>query len=178
MKGNKLKYKINYELVVAISALVISLFTVVIYIYQAQIMSEQHKDSVWPYVFSGKSINNNDGLSIKVYNKGIGPAIIKSVQVDIQGTSYESWRSLMHSFNLDTLNFYCSNVEGTVLSPKEEMSIFGVDSYREARLVWKELQELRVRVTYCSIHDDCWNSDGSEIKINTLYTNQNSTSCQ
>ena len=84
MTKKQKKIKIKTELVVAISALFISLFTVFIYVYQARIMAKQHQDSVWPYIYCGKSLGN-DGYTIKIFNKGIGPAIIKAVEIKANG---------------------------------------------------------------------------------------------
>ena len=154
--------RINTELVIAIAALVISLFTVCIYVYQANIMAKQHKDSVWPHIYYGKSLNEIEGFNIKIMNKGIGPAIIKSLEIKSDDLSYQSWSELLAYHELDSLYRYCSSISGTVLLPGEEMAIFGIPNYIEGRKLWNTVGNLNIDIDYCSIHDDCWRTNGPD----------------
>ncbi|WP_298760452.1 hypothetical protein [uncultured Psychroserpens sp.] len=135
-------------------------------------MAKQHQDSVWPYIYSGRSLNNN-GFKMTIYNKGIGPALIKSVSINVDGTNYNSWQSLLNQYDLDTLTFYCSNISGTIISPQEEHTIFGLTKSTEALLVWNKIPNINVDIIYCSIHDECWNSNGSQIKKINSYESIN-----
>jgi len=156
-KKKKIHRKINTQLIIAISALVIGLFTVFIYIYQANIMAKQHQDSVWPYVNTGHSVNPSEGYSIRIDNKGIGPAIVKSMSIKLDGKEYSSWKGLMNSIGLDSIQYSCSGV--SVLSPGETQTIFNVQNYDNAKIVWEKLKSIDIIAIYCSIHDECWKLD-------------------
>ncbi len=69
---------------------------------------------------------------------------------------------MLSSIKLDSINYYCSNISGTVLSPGEEVPIFGIQNYYEGKLVWNKLKNLEIIIDYCSIHDECWRVDGSD----------------
>lgn len=148
---------INAQSVIAVCALVIGLCTVIVYIYQANIMAKQHQDSVWPYAFTGYSLNSDEGYSIRVTNKGIGPALVKSVSIELDDKQHLSWKGLMKSIGLDSINYTCSGVG--VLSPNEVQTIFQVKKFSHAKIVWEKLQNLKIKITYCSIHDECWKVD-------------------
>ncbi|MGB3465807.1 MAG: hypothetical protein WBA74_11075 [Cyclobacteriaceae bacterium] len=151
---------INSQKVIAISALIIGILTVFIYIYQARIMSKQHQDSVWPYVFTGRSIDKDLGLTLTIYNKGIGPALVTSVLVEHDNKFFYSWRELLDYWKIESVNFTCSGVP--VLGASEEQIIFQVQNYDMAKLVWEKMNNVDVKIFYCSIHDKCWEASSEE----------------
>ena len=120
-------------------------------------MAKQHQDSVCPYIFSGSSLNTNEGYSIRIMNKGIGPALVKSVAIKLDGKEHSSWKGLMNSIGLDSISYSCSGVG--VLSPNESQVVFQVYKFSEAKIVWEKLQSLELITVYCSIHDECWSVD-------------------
>ena len=84
------KLKWNSEKVLSISAMVMSFITLVIFIYQTNLMRRQNYLSILPYLSittSNSSVDNKFSLSLE--NHGVGPAIIESVTIDYKGTSYD-----------------------------------------------------------------------------------------
>jgi len=65
---------------------------------QTEIMQEQQHASVWPRLF----ISRNTGPNIHqivLQNDGVGPAIIKSVEISLDGKTYKSWDDLFSAIN-------------------------------------------------------------------------------
>lgn len=68
------KSSLKPDLIIALMALVIGIGTMIVYVYQARIMSKQQHASVWPFL--EVSITQGQlGTYISVENKGVGPAI-------------------------------------------------------------------------------------------------------
>lgn len=73
----------NADKIVSLSAMAIALFTLVVLLYQSNILERQYeltvkqqKASVLPYIFFGDSFSE-DYYEIFIENKGMGPAFIK-----------------------------------------------------------------------------------------------------
>jgi hypothetical protein len=60
----KEKRRINSELIVALSAIFVSIVTLFVYIYQANIMRKQQYASVWPHVIWDMMISSEEGFYI------------------------------------------------------------------------------------------------------------------
>jgi hypothetical protein len=161
-------FKIRSEYMVAISAIFVSLATLVVYIYQARIMQNQLHTSVWPYV---QWMYNNAENEFVVYveNKGIGPALIKNTRLTLDGVEMKSnshlFKTLMGSSDF---NFTNSTIDGLVISPGERIELFHVYDSVYARkfdslIVQKRLHTFNYSICYCSVYEDCWTSEGMEV---------------
>lgn len=77
---------------VGISAIVISLCTLIIFIYQTELIREQSRLSVKPRIAFSSSQNQKDStyqFRQVMVNKGLGPAIIDSMALIYKGKYYE-----------------------------------------------------------------------------------------
>ena len=101
--------KPDLALWIGIAAVVINIITVSVYMYQAYIMQEQQHASAWPYVEWLPSFNE-ETYFIEITNNGIGPAIIKNMNIQLdRKTSGKprltlcatSLNNLFSSFNLN-----------------------------------------------------------------------------
>src|SRR5574337_1403716 len=70
-----------------IIASLVGLLALVVAGYTAYIQREQVRAQVWPYLISG---NNDLAQALTISNKGVGPAIVRSVQVDRKSTRLNS----------------------------------------------------------------------------------------
>lgn len=80
------KIKWNSDRILGISAMSISFLTLIIFIYQTNLMSKQNYLSILPYLGISTSNNPTNGnYAISLDNFGVGPAIIESVFVTYLG---------------------------------------------------------------------------------------------
>lgn len=95
------KIKWNSERILSLSAMTMSFFTLIIFIYQTNLMSRQNYLSILPYLSISTS-NNADGntFSFSIENFGVGPAIIESIMVKHKGESFD-----LADFNYEVLTF-------------------------------------------------------------------------
>lgn len=154
------------EYLVAATALVVSLSTLGVYIYQAKVMREQQRISVWPCM--EWNVTNVGEFHISARNKGVGPAVIRKVEMSVDGRRVQDNRALIGAvLGSDwTLDYTNSSLEGRVLLPGEEVMPFRIPDKEQARGFDAKLRghTLGLRITYCSVYGDCWVTDGDSIK--------------
>ena len=114
---------------------------------------------VWPYLDMTK-MTDNQGFKIQIANKGTGPAIITSVQVDYNDLPVENIDVLMDSLNPNRTFGYDLLVNSTignqVIMSGEERVIFGLPHNEETAVVLNNLEKVRMRIAYKSVLDEHW----------------------
>lgn len=154
-------------MIVGIAAIVVSVMTMFVYIFQAGIMMDQQHMSVWPYVeWSETYINSEDQeFYIEVFNKGVGPAIVKDVKLTLDGKKYDNYPDVLQELLggkeiLDSLWRLYSPVNHRVLAPGEQLKVFYVKNWKGARIPEIDIKRLTFSICYCNIYDDCWTTRG------------------
>ncbi len=124
----------NADKIVGLSAMSIALFTLVVLMYQSRILERQYeltvqqqKASVLPYI-QVYSQSGEGGYSIKIQNKGIGPAFLKGLYIKESDSTFFHYnlKDFYDDNNSDTVYSHNSSsiVDGLVLSPGEEWELF------------------------------------------------------
>src|SRR5687768_4852751 len=153
----KKRRRFNTELIVALSAIFVSVVTLFVYIYQASIMQEQQYASVWPYLEWDMTIHSQDGFYLSISNKGIGPAIIRSTSLRLDekemGSSTEYLGTLLG--NLDSVSLFHQSIDNRVLAPGETVNAFHVYSDVRTKLE-KVYARTDYEICFCSVYGDCW----------------------
>jgi hypothetical protein len=151
-------------------AIIISLAAMFISIYEASILKSQQTSMVWPYLDLLQQ-NDNNGFAIEISNKGTGPAIITSVQVDYNGLPIENMDILLDSLNPNRTFGYdilSNNTLGNqVFMSGEKRVVFGLPYNDETRIVKSNLGKIRIRIGYKSVLEEHWyfdSQDGSHAK--------------
>ncbi|MCX2719779.1 hypothetical protein [Lentiprolixibacter aurantiacus] len=165
------KIKWNSERILSMSAMSISFITLVIFIYQTNLMSKQNYLSILPYLQISTSNNTAEGtFSVDISNHGVGPAIIESVKSEMQGefldlkeyhdyfwellVSQDSILDSLKSVSTSTLN------KGIAIPANTTYNIFKVNFTEEDRPKILRLIELLERIPYeiryKSIQNEHW----------------------
>ena len=146
-------------------AIIISLAAMFVSIYEASILKSQQTSMVWPYLDLSQQYDNN-GFAIEISNKGTGPAIITSVQVDYNGLPVESIDVLMDSLNPNRTFGYDilrnSTLGNQVIMSGETRVVFGLPYNDETRVVQSNLGKVRIRIGYKSVLEEHWYFDSQE----------------
>ena len=167
--------RFNWDAVAAIIAALIGLLALLVAGYTAYI---QHQGvrveiqgvraQVWPYITLSESdmlpngVNNGAGGRLMAVNAGVGPAIIRSVQVLANGKAEPDWNHVAkavgyHPKKPPTTEF--STLNGTVLSPGKTINfleIYGRKAWVKFRA--KLFSDIVIRACYCSTLGQCWES--------------------
>lgn len=162
----EIKRKIDTGLLIGISAMVISIATLFVYIYQASIMKDQLHTAVWPHV--EWSISKYKGFSLQVTNKGIGPAIIKKSTFYVdnkEAKDLSEFFKLLLGDKKKKMAVIASYVNGRVMSAGESFRPFEVLDSTNIKLLDSAFvkHDIRFEICYCSVYGNCWTSKGIEV---------------
>jgi hypothetical protein len=154
----------------------LSVLAVIVAFYQARIAEQQAHASVWPYVTIGYSIydgSESPGFTWNIDNNGLGPAIIKSVVVSVDGTPRKSWPEVLAALGLPAdLPKTTSSVHGRVLPPnlnrETTIQALHVPSIPEAKQLAAALSRLAMDICYCSVYDECWTAHFLEPRVEKI----------
>ena len=160
MKAN---FNLNREALQSLGtivALVISVLALVVSIFEANIMKSQQKATVWPYLAIGQSYNS-EGFRLIARNNGIGPALIKSVEVTLDGTPVDSFLSILEQIKPDNQLGYdiisSNSINNRVMKAGEEVTMIFLPWNEETRAILPQMEgRFSIRLKYCSVLEECW----------------------
>lgn len=162
----------NTDRILALSAMLISLLTLIIFIYQTNIMREQSRLSVTPRLSFSQQEHVNDSIfTYRNYliNKGLGPAIVESVTIIYKGARsdlrfsdfFDTFFPRYREFATMTSDTKLSR--GSTLSPGEEVNFFTIiapirsaEAFREYLQADGEILPFDIEVVYRSIYNERW----------------------
>ena len=148
-------------------ALVISVSALIVSIIETNILKEQQKVTVWPYLNIGATYNS-DGVFLMLKNNGVGPAIIKSVEVAHQGQKVKDWEALLQIFSPNNTISYddirVNEFNNTVVKAGDEIRVFGVYWNEETRPLAMKFSNIDFKICYCSVAGDCWELKNKEVQ--------------
>ncbi|MEN1728500.1 MAG: hypothetical protein AAGJ52_08665 [Pseudomonadota bacterium] len=152
------RYGLNGLSLVAIGLSIAALF---ISVMEVLAVKDEQRAEVWPYLEVSQSYSQ-DGYALKVTNKGIGPARVRSASLLLDGEPVNDLnRAILetlgpeNAFGYDT--YFSSNPAPGVMSPDEEVTIFGVPWNDRTRLLTEAWNgRAQVEVCFCSVYDECW----------------------
>lgn len=161
------------QTLIGLSALLLSLCGLFIAIYEASLIRQAQRASVWPYVEVGVSIRL-DGTDLWVQNTGVGPARIQAAAVIYEGQTQTNWRDLIRSAgeDPDSVGAYQSLISGRVLaadSPRERIFAVAEDNGAAAQelIAWLRREIIAgtvdFTVCYCSVYEECWISNMQDV---------------
>ncbi|MGB6986498.1 MAG: hypothetical protein WBD74_11045, partial [Candidatus Aquilonibacter sp.] len=159
---NEKAFRLDFA--IAIAALLVSAAAAFALIYQTRVIAQQYAATIWPYLSVDSSYGVH-GVSIDVANDGLGPALIESAQLLIDGQPTPSWGRYMHDIlttpglkpkpgqvSISSSSFGRS----TAIRPGDTKSLFAI--------TYKSLidphafitHSVGLRLCYCSINSSCW----------------------
>ena len=167
-----------FQSIGTVLALLISIIAMFSSIYQTNIMKTEQNAMVWPYL-DITQLTNQEGFEFEISNKGTGPAIVTSVQVDYNNIPVENMDVLLDSLNPNRTFGYDilrnSTIGNQVLMSGERRILFGLPYNDETRIVLENLDKIRMRISYKSVLDEYWfydSKDGSHKKENFKATTE------
>jgi hypothetical protein len=173
------------DLVVAISALFVSVVSLGIGILHGRTMERMAEENArlvaansWPFMSYGAGTGTTDGVTkvhMQVFNSGVGPAKIESVELTWKGVSYRSTREFLEACcNLepgsDAPFDYGGLVAGYVVRAGEQIQFLQFSKAVDPA-VFSALErasfspDLQLNICYCSIFDECWQGDLTTVNL-------------
>lgn len=163
----------NADKIVSISAISISFITLMIFIYQTNLMRKQNYLSILPYLVVSTSDDPKDyTYELHLKNLGVGPAIIESVKVSYQGRAYDlaDYNYAMHQCladidpRLDSLEDFSFSTlnQGLAIPANETYTIISIQhSQKNYDIITQSLesllsQGLDYEIIFRSIQNERW----------------------
>jgi len=151
---------------IAMAALVVSILTTATLVYQTHIIQEQYSAAIWPYL-TISTITNPNGRSIRLDNDGLGPALVRSAQLSVDGKAVPAWNDLERILSNDPLSKKAvggsrakrseSSVDAsTILRPVDSQTIFSITLPKGVPLDLLLRHPLAIDLCYCSLNNSCW----------------------
>lgn len=162
------------EKLLSFSAIFISIVTLIIFVRQTNIMEQQSRLSVLPYLMMETSNNSQDNtFIIEIVNYGVGPAIIENRDISYKGKQFaEEFPEFIKSNfkESDSINMlsYSTLQKGLAIPAGASRTVIKVGgsqtSYETFLQVLQKLQQedFGYNITYKSIHGDTWQISGSD----------------
>ena len=144
-------------------ALLVAGYTAYIARYTATVQMEQVRAQVWPWLEAGNNDNTN---AIEVYNKGVGPAIVRSAQVWVDGKSQTDWNHVLDALGVSKPRTYSeSTIYPGVVSAGATVPIIKFPeggAYQQFRAAAIQ-KHLTIAICYCSSLGECWHYRDSHL---------------
>lgn len=147
----------NWNGVATTIAALIGLLALIVSAYTAYVERQQVRAQVWPYLLMG---SNDLDQSLDVFNKGVGPAIVRSVEIQVDGRPQRDWDHVFDALGLAhhkaVKTFFSS---GTVVSPGETIAALKLLQKDQWEQFSSSMSRLRMHVCFCSTLGECWLAD-------------------
>jgi hypothetical protein len=144
----------DWDRITAISAVFIGLVAVAVSAYTAILQREQIRAQVWPRVLM---YNAGTAGEFRIANKGVGPAIVRSVRVEVDKKPVGDWEKALARLGLQDEEQLYSSLSGLVLSAGEDMAYLTPSSPEHfASLRQHAGKRWRIKICYCSALNECW----------------------
>ena len=161
----KPRRKLPSGLFISIAAIVVSVCALFISVFEVRIMREQQHAQAWPYVEWLPTFTKS-GFTVDVENKGVGPALIRDVEISIDGEPIADYDDFLGEIlERDTGIFYSySTLSKRVLKPGENVTILKVSNEQDVQKIINTEKSVEMKICYCSVYNTCWETTGLESK--------------
>ena len=158
----------NADKIVSFSAILISLATMAIYLYQTHLIQKQQHASVMPYLRMGYS-HDEDRFEMMVFNEGLGPAFIEEINVYYDKKKYAN-KDIPDFFQTeylkkDTIYMTYANVgTGMLFAAGKDITIISklksIEDTKKLKKIFFQ-ENLEMEIIYTSIYGDKWKVRGA-----------------
>lgn len=158
---------------ISIVAVVLSVAALLTSIIEVNFVRQELRSEAWPYISLHRAYSS-EGYTIKLENKGVGPARLREVKLYYDNTEVTDLDQTIidivgeeNAFSYDV--YGANNPAPGVISSGEAVYLFSVPWERRTRMLVERMdRKISVTACYCSIYDDCWmaslnNGDPEEI---------------
>ena len=150
----------EWDGVAAVIAALVGLLALCVSGYTAWLQREQVRAQVWPYLETGISGSKQE---LVLVNKGVGPAVIRSVQVYVDGKPQHDWDAAYVALGLKFEHRPpYSTVSSVVLSAGEHIDQVLFRDTDDFNSYARQATRLAMRLCYCSTMKECWIRDDRE----------------
>lgn len=166
MRERTKQARLNTGVIIGTIAILINVIAVSVYMYQANIMQKQQYASAWPYLEWLLIFNEETGLRLEVKNNGVGPAIVKHIDVRLRGEPSNMDSLFSQLIGTSQFPHVTSLIKNRVLPAGGSIKPFQISNLEWASKTYQALkeQQFELRICYESIYGDQWVGSGTRVK--------------
>ncbi len=146
--------------IAALGAVLLGLSGVGVSIYQAKLMREQQRMSVWPFL---TVINDNSELQGKgvsrliISNDGVGPALVQHVGLWLDDRPMRSWDELFNTLDpARQADLPYTTLRSRVLPAGRTIEAVIIDRTADITNLQANFARIRLDLCYCSVYEECY----------------------
>lgn len=161
-----------WQTVLSVVGVFIALVALYAALAESNAVRQQTSAAVWPFVqVSTADFDSGDtaGFTLSLTNVGVGPALVRSVRVVINGEPVSDWDDAVTRLG-GTLSDQVgrNSISDSVLRPGQKIDLIHVGSPALARAFQAAIRNPGTSISYCycSIFSDCWLADSRHRALN------------
>ena len=165
------KSRIQAEMLVGVSAVVIGVCALGVSLYETSLMREEQRAAVMPLMELGRSyylggsetFNDEWQLSLHAENVGIGPARVMDFRVFIDGVPKPTWGAAISTLiGRDiAVEYGQSTINGRTVPPDRQITMFELRDTELTAEIIGEFDRVDFQACFCSVFDECWTTSYS-----------------
>lgn len=155
---------------IAIAALLISALTAGALVYQTRVIADQYAATIWPYLSLNGTFSYNGG-SLNLENDGLGPALIESAQLSVDGKIVPTWNdyfavlltqpeirtALLHAFKTKNGSMSSASIgPSTTIRPGDSRPLVSISYDLLVAPSVLSRHKIALDFCYCSLNRSCW----------------------
>ncbi|MGH7648494.1 MAG: hypothetical protein ACREND_10280 [Gemmatimonadaceae bacterium] len=143
------------ESFIALAALIVSLTAVVVGVYEAALQRRHDRAEVWPNL-EVQTFRTVNGATIQLDNTGIGPAIVKFIDVSVDGKPQRNWPAVLRALGDTGARYENSTVANHAIRPGEKATLISLPNQEIPTPFGPWISRVSLRICYASVFDDRW----------------------
>jgi hypothetical protein len=152
---------ISNQAILATMATIVSTCALVVSLMQTYYQHKYLHAAAWPHLQSSMERyedkdSTKSSTTIKLMNKGVGPAIIESVTYQYRGKKIDGIEAIFHSIaGKKSAGSYKPIVQGEVIAQNEGFDLISVFG-KNAKEFTENIVHVKMTIVYSSVHDQKW----------------------
>ena len=141
---------------ISFCAFFVSIYQTTVLKKQTDIMNEQKEAAVWPRLFTARNTGPNV-LQFTLQNDGVGPALIKYIEVTMDGSPYASWSDMFYVLN-DSCEARASisMINNRVIKAGESVILCSLMDEDFINSFYKKRPKIGIDIYYESVYGRLW----------------------
>jgi hypothetical protein len=150
----------DWDAYMALVATFTAFMALLVAAYTANLQRKQVRAQVWPRL----DVSRSNNRALGVTNRGVGPARIKGVRVEVDGRPVKRWEDVLQGLGLPPVGGG-STLNRRVIPPGETIKTYEVADDDAGRALFKKVfrdneKRVGILICYCSVLDQCWLAGG------------------
>lgn len=144
------------ETFIALTALIVSISAVVVGTYEASLQRAHDRAEVWPHL-ELTTWATPKGAEIRLENAGIGPAIVHSVEVRVDGRPAHDWNDVLEAITGKRPHDLSNSTSADhVIRAGDRVTLVGAPAADLPPGMWDYVKRVSIRVCYSSVFGESW----------------------